>query len=66
MCDSKAGKAHAMQKEVYDRKHTLAGSFTAGALVLKKDVTKKHGCGRALGYRWLGHMPSHVALSLTT
>ena len=34
-------KAQAKQKEQYDKKHTLAGSFSIGALVLKKDFTRK-------------------------
>lgn len=45
-------KAQAKQKEQY-RKHTLAGSFTTGALVLKKDFTQSKRHGGALDYRWL-------------
>ena len=50
-------KAQAKQEEQYDRKHTLVGSFSIGALVLKKDFTQKHRCGGALDYRWLGSSP---------
>ena len=55
-------KAQAKQKEQYDRKHTLAGSFAVGALVLKKDFTQKHRGGGALDYRWLG--PYTITCSL--
>ena len=47
-------KAQAKQKEQHDEKHTLAGSFSIGALVLKKDFTRKRRRGGALDYRWLG------------
>ena len=47
-------KAQAKQKEQYNRKHTLSGSFSVGALVLKKDFTRKRRRGDALDYRWLG------------
>ena len=47
-------KAQAKQKEQYDRKHTLAGSLSIGALVLKKDFTRKRRRGGALDYRLLG------------
>ena len=55
-------KAQAKQKEQYDRKHTLASSFSIGALVLKKDFTQKRRRGGALDYRWLG--PYTIATSL--
>ena len=55
-------KAQAKQKEQYDRKHTLAGSFAVGALVLKKDFTRKRRYGGALDYRWLG--PYTITCSL--
>ena len=48
-------KAQAKQKEQYDRKHTLAGSLSIAALVLKEDFTQKHRHGGALDYRWLNH-----------
>ena len=47
-------EAQAKQKEQYDRKHTLSGFFSVGALVLKKDFTRKRRRGGALDYRWLG------------
>ena len=47
-------KAQTKQKEQYDEKHTLAGSLSIGALVLKKDFTRKHRRGGALDYRGLG------------
>ena len=55
-------KAQAKQKEQYDRKHTLAGSFSIGALVLKKDFTRKRRRGGTLDFRWLG--PYTITTSL--
>ena len=46
--------AQEKQKENYDRKHTVVGSFSSGALVLKKDFTRKRRRGGALDFRWLG------------
>ena len=44
-------QAQIKQKEYYDKKHTLLGTFTNGSLVLKKDFTRKRRRGGALDYR---------------
>lgn len=47
-------KAQANQKRVYDSKHGAGASFTAGSLVMKKDLKRKRRRGGKLDPRWKG------------
>ena len=51
--------AQEKQKENYDGKHTMAGSFSSGVLVLKKDFIWKWRRGGALDFRVVGPVHHH-------
>ena len=46
--------AQRKQKEQYDRKHSKPEVFSIGALVWKKDFTRKKHAGGKLESKWLG------------
>ena len=46
--------AQKKQKEQYDSKHSNPEVFATGALVLKKDFTRKKRAGGKLDHRWTG------------
>ena len=46
--------AQARQKEQYDKKHHDPEIFAEGALVLKKDMTRKKRAGGKMDYKWIG------------
>lgn len=46
--------AQKRQKDQYDRKHSNPEVFAVGALVLKKDFTRKKRAGGKLDHRWTG------------
>lgn len=46
--------AQQKQKEVYDRKHHQPDVYAVGALVLKKDFTRKKRKGGKLDSKWVG------------
>ena len=46
--------AQRRQKDQYDRKHSNPEVFAVGALVLKKDFTRKKRAGGKLDSRWTG------------
>ena len=54
--------AQKRQKERYDRKHSNPEVFAVGALVLKKDFTRKKHAGGKLDYRWTG--PYRISCAL--
>ena len=54
--------AQKRQKERYDRKHSNPEVFAVGALVLKKDFTRKKRAGGKLDYRWTG--PYRISCAL--
>lgn len=52
--------AQKKQKELYDRKHSKPEVFSIGALVWKKDFTRKKRAGGKLESKWLGpYMITH-------
>ena len=54
--------AQQRQKEQYDRKHANPDIFTMGAIVLKRDFTRKKRAGGKLDSRWTG--PYRIIKSL--
>ena len=54
--------AQARQKEQYDNKHHDPVIFAKGALVLKKDMTRKKRAGEKMDYKWIG--PSRIVKSM--
>ena len=54
--------AQRRQKQQYDRKHSNPEVFAMGALVLKKDFTRKKRAGGKLDSRWTG--PYRIVQSL--
>ena len=46
--------AQERQKKVYDRKHSNPEVFKIGAVVLKKDFTRKKRRGGKLDFKWVG------------
>ena len=46
--------AQQRQKEQYDRKHSNPETFAVGALVVKKDFTRKKRAGGKLDSHWTG------------
>ena len=54
--------AQRRQKDQYDRKHANPEVFAVGALVLKKDFTRKKRAGGKLDSRWTG--PYRIVNSL--
>lgn len=47
-------KAQQKQKEAYDKKHSCPEVYKLGAVVLKKDFTRKKRKGGKLDAKWLG------------
>ena len=47
-------KAQQKQKEAYDKKHSCLEAYKLGAVVLKKDFTRKKRKGGKLDAKWLG------------
>lgn len=55
-------KAQARQKKAYDKKHSCPEVFKIGAVVLKKDFTRKKRKGGKLDSKWVG--PYQIVCSI--